>query len=75
MILEIADAYCIDRSEVHLVGHSLGGWFAQKLACARGDIVRSVTAVGSAGWSGTCTGPAASLIYQNPDDALSPYSA
>ena len=74
MILEIADAYCVDRSEVHLVGHSLGGWFAQKLVCLRGDVVRSVTAVGSAGYSGNCTGPAVSLIYQNPDDALSPYS-
>lgn len=75
MISDIADAYCIDRSRIYAIGHSLGGWFTQKLACLRGDIISGMASVGSAGYSGNCTGPAASLIYQNPDDALSPYSA
>ena len=35
MTLEIADNYCIDRDNLFIVGHSLGGWFTQKLACLR----------------------------------------
>lgn len=75
MIEQITDAYCIDRSKIFVVGHSLGGWFTQKLACLRGDIIRGMAGVGSAGYSGNCSGPVASLLYQNVDDKLSPYSS
>lgn len=75
MIEQIGEAYCVNRSEIYLVGHSLGGWFTHKLACLRGEIVRGMAGVGSAGYSGNCTGPVASLLYQNVDDKLSPYSS
>ncbi len=75
MIEQIGEAYCVDRSRVFVVGHSLGGWFTHKIACLRGDIVHGMAGVGSAGYNGNCTGPVASLIYQNVDDTLSPYSS
>ena len=75
MIEQIGEAYCINRSEVYLVGHSLGGWFTHKLACLRWELVRGMAWVGSAGYSGNCTWPVASLLYQNIDDPLSSYAS
>lgn len=75
MILEIADNYCIDRDDIFIVGHSLGGWFTQKLACLRGDLVKGMVAVGSGGYNGECAGPATSLFFQNVNDQLSSYAS
>ncbi len=75
VIAEISGAYCIDRSNVFVVGHSLGGWFTHKLACLRGDIIHAIAGVGSSGYAGDCTGPSASLLYQNTNDALSSYES
>ncbi len=47
MIQEIANEYCINRDKVFLVGHSLGGWFTQKVACLRGELIHSLAVVGS----------------------------
>jgi len=57
------------------VGHSLGGWFANKLACLRGDVIAGVSTVGGPGYAGACTGPAASLIFQNSNDPLVGYAS
>jgi len=62
------DAYCIDREEIYAVGHSLGGWFTHKLTCERGDVIRAMASVGTGGYYGECTGPAASLMLHNPED-------
>lgn len=35
ILQQISDNYCINRDHVFIVGHSLGGWFANKLACVR----------------------------------------
>lgn len=75
VIEQISEAYCVDRSKVFVVGHSLGGWFTHKLACLRGEVIRGMAGVGSAGYSGNCTGPVASLLYQNVDDKLSSYAS
>lgn len=48
LIREVSEAYCIDRSNILVIGHSLGGWFTQKLACLRGDVIRATASVGSA---------------------------
>lgn len=45
MIEQIGEAYCVNRGEVYLVGHSLGGWFTHKLACLRGEVVRGMAGV------------------------------
>ena len=74
ILQQVSHNYCIDRSQVFAVGHSLGGWFTHKLTCLRGDVFRGMSAVGSSGYIGSCTGPMASIIYQRSDDKLSPYS-
>ncbi len=75
MTLEIADNYCINRDNLFIVGHSLGWWFTQKLACLRWDHVKGMVAVGSGGYSGECTGPVTSLFFQNVNDPLSSYAS
>jgi poly(3-hydroxybutyrate) depolymerase len=72
IVRDIWDNYCIDRSRVFIAAHSLGAWFASKLACVRGDIIRGMSIVGGGGWTSSCNPtPTASLIYQNADDPLS----
>lgn len=72
IVRDIGDNYCIDRSRVFVAAHSLGAWFASKLACVRGDIIRGMSIVGGGGWTSSCNPtPTASLIYQNADDPLS----
>ena len=45
VLAELGSRYCIDPGRVFLVGHSLGAWFVNSLACARGDRVRAVASV------------------------------
>lgn len=75
LIQQVADNYCINRDHVFLVGHSLGGWFTQKVACLRGELVNAMAAVGSGPYGSNCTGPATSLFFQNFDDQLSSYAS
>ncbi len=75
MIQEVSSNYCINRDQLFLVGHSLGGWFTQKLACVRGEEVNAMAVVGSGGYGSTCTGPATSLFFQNVNDHLSSYAS
>jgi polyhydroxybutyrate depolymerase len=67
--------YCIDLDEIYVLGHSLGAWFTNTLACARGDIIR---AIGSVGGSITklnaCSWPVASIIMHNPNDRLASFA-
>lgn len=75
IVRDIWDNYCIDRSQIYLVAHSFGAWFASKLACMRWDIIRGMGIVGGGGWSTSCNDtPTAALIYQNANDQLSPAS-
>ena len=70
IITTMADQYCIDRDKIFVTGHSLGAWFAHKIACLRGDVIRGMAAVAGPGFKTTCTGPAATLILHNPADQL-----
>ncbi len=72
IVRDIWDNYCIDRSQVFVAAHSLGAWFASKLACVRGDTIRGMGIVGGGGWTSSCNPtPTASLIFQNANDQLS----
>lgn len=76
LLANLSTSYCIDRTKIFAVGHSLGGWFAQKAACVRGGVFRGVAVVGSGDYAGPCTGPAASMLLHNPNDwAISTASA
>jgi polyhydroxybutyrate depolymerase len=75
ILLKLADQYCLDLDEVYVVGHSLGGWFGNAVACARGDIVRGVATLGSSGpGKSECAGPVAAMLIHHPKDALAPFA-
>ncbi len=74
MVLEISENLCVDRSEVHIVGHSLWSYFSNKLSCLRWDVINTMTGVASAWYDKECRGPVASLIMHNAADHLVPFT-
>ena len=75
MYQELTTKYCVDTDKVYAAGHSLGAWFTNSLACARGDVLRGVTTLGGARSTGTCTGPTAVMQWHNPDDNLASFAS
>ena len=75
IVEEIWKHYCIDQDQIFVVGHSLGGWFTNMLACARGDVIRAVASVGSSPMKfPLCSGPTAAIIMHNPKDNLASFA-
>lgn len=74
IVERLAKEYCVDMERIFVVGHSLGAWFANSLACVRGDVIRASATVGGDSVITDCAGPSAALIINNPDDKLSPFS-
>lgn len=71
----VAESYCIDMDRVFVVGHSLGGSFANSLACARGGVVRGLASVGGgSARPKDCGGPVAAMVLHNPRDEQVPLS-
>lgn len=72
----LSGLYCVDMDRIFVVGHSLGAWMANSVACARGDVVRGSATVGGDSAQGKpCSGPVAALIAHNPDDRLASFAA
>lgn len=71
---DFSSNYCIDIDRVFVVGHSLGGSFANSLGCARGSVIRGVGTVAGRIWDAECSGPAAAMMIHNPHDDLVPVS-
>ncbi|QQR83025.1 S-layer homology domain-containing protein [Candidatus Peregrinibacteria bacterium] len=74
LLAEFSNNYCVDLDEVYVVAHSLGAWFANSLACFRGNVIRGVGTLGGGTSVGECTGPVAAMIWHNPKDRLVPFS-
>ncbi|MCK5015846.1 MAG: S-layer homology domain-containing protein [Candidatus Peribacteraceae bacterium] len=74
IVEKLSEAYCIDLDQIKVVGHSLGGWMSNSLACIRGDVIESSVSVGSSSINKECSGPAAALIVHNPNDNLAAFS-
>lgn len=74
LVRNLASKYCVDMNRIFVVGHSLGGWFSNSLACVRGDVIRGSATVGGASVITDCAGPSAAMIIHNPDDRLAPFS-
>ncbi|MFO1047578.1 MAG: hypothetical protein U1E52_06735 [Geminicoccaceae bacterium] len=68
----IGRSYCIDRSAVFLVGHSLGATFANDLACARATEIAGVGTVAGGITQRRCAGRVPALLLHNPRDELVP---
>lgn len=74
IVEQIADHACIDMDNISVVGHSLGAWMANTVACVRGDVVRASATLGGDMAFTDCSGPAAAFIAHHPDDNLAPYA-
>lgn len=74
LLEEFSENYCIDMDSIYVVGHSLGAWFTNSLACARGDVIRAIGSVGGGAAISDCSGPTAAMIWHNPKDNLTPFS-
>lgn len=74
MLEEFLNSYCINVDKVYVVGHSLGGWFTNSLACARGDKIRAVASLGGSRSNSNCTGPVAVMQWHNPNDQQASYA-
>ena len=75
IVEEFSQKYCINKDEIFVVWHSLGAWFTNSLACARGDVIRAIGSVG--GWTtiNTCSWPTAAIIMHHPEDALASFES
>lgn len=62
--------YCIDTNRIFVVGHSLGAWFANSLACARADVIRAAATLAGGIAASNCKASVAALLLHNPRDAL-----
>jgi polyhydroxybutyrate depolymerase len=66
----MARSYCLDPGRIFAVGHSLGGWFANSVACARGEVLRAVGSLAGGVNRSDCQGAVAALLFHNPHDRL-----
>lgn len=74
MLRTMKNNYCVNIDEVYVLGHSLGAWASNNLACARGDQIRAVASLGGGRGERNCTGPVAAMVWHNPKDSLAPFS-
>jgi polyhydroxybutyrate depolymerase len=72
---KFTNEYCINVDEVYVVGHSLGAWFTNSLACNRADVIRGIGSLGGGTAWGNCTGPVAAMVWHNPKDRLAPFGS
>jgi polyhydroxybutyrate depolymerase len=66
----VGQARCVDLDRVFVVGHSLGAYFANDVACRLGDRIRAVASVAGGVQGEGCVGGAAALLVHHPDDGL-----
>jgi polyhydroxybutyrate depolymerase len=79
VVADVADAYCVDPDRVFADGHSMGGYFAQRLACDAADVFAAVTsfAGGSPDDQDRCvlSRPISVALFHGEDDAIIPIRA
>jgi polyhydroxybutyrate depolymerase len=74
LLATIGKQYCVALDHVYVVGHSLGAWFGNSLACARAAHIRAVATLGGGISASACRGPVAAMIIHNPKDRLVPFA-
>ena len=82
LLARLSEIYCIDLDRVFVVGHSVGGFHANEVACERGDDIRGLASIAGGGpflgagdtEEGDCeggkTGKVAALIMHGADDEI-----
>lgn len=74
LLAKISDNYCIKRDKVFVVGHSLGGYFTNKLWCLRWNVIRAISVVWWGSYRASCEYPVATQVLHRPDDHLVSYN-
>ncbi|NNC93730.1 MAG: hypothetical protein HKN80_14705 [Acidimicrobiia bacterium] len=76
LIDEVVADYNGDPNRVYLVGHSNGGFLANKIACEMPERLDGIAAIagGIFGATGDCAGPMRVLFVQGTDDGTVPYA-
>ncbi len=72
LLADIGKRYCVALNHVYIVGHSLGAWFSNSLACARASRIRAVATLGGGISARACQDAVAAMIVHNPKDRLVP---
>lgn len=72
LLAELGRTYCVDRSRVFVVGHSLGASFVNSLACARADGIAGFATVAGGIDQRHCAGRVPGILFHNPRDDLVP---
>ncbi len=75
LVQTLASRYCIDMDRIFVVGHSLGAWMANSVACIRGGVVRGSGTVGGDSVIMPCAGPTAGMLMHNPHDKLASFAS
>lgn len=70
LIDAVGRAACVDLDRVFVVGHSLGAYFANDVACSMGDRIRAVASVAGGLQGDGCVGGAAAMLIHHPADRL-----
>lgn len=74
LVDDVGARACIDRRRIFTWGYSRGGYFANLIACVRGDVVRgaSTAAAGMPLEPEQCVGPVSQFIFRGTDDPVVP---
>jgi polyhydroxybutyrate depolymerase len=86
LVADVAKKTCIDAKRIFLFGFSRGGFFANQLACHRGNLVRAIASSSGGGpysnsgsdfdshgiFTGCTTAPPAALIIHGEEDSTVP---
>ena len=75
LLAEIGRRYCVALNHIYIVGHSMGAWFGNSLACARASQIRAVATLGGGISASACDGSVAAMIIHNPKDRLVPFAS
>jgi polyhydroxybutyrate depolymerase len=74
LVQHIGERACVDNRRIHTWGYSRGGYFANLIACIRGDVVRgsSSAAAGMPLETDDCVGPVSQFIVRGMEDPVVP---
>ena len=73
IVIDMSEKYCIDKSQIYIMWHSLWAWFSNTLGCARWDIIAWVWTVGWSVTKASCVWNPDYMIMHNPADNLASF--
>jgi poly(3-hydroxybutyrate) depolymerase len=76
LLTSVSSRYCIHQDRIFSTGHSFGGFFSNRLACSRGNVLRAIAPVAGAPPFGstTCSGGVGAWIAHGMVDETVAFS-